>query len=75
MLIKLKELLRSLSAEELERVALACETTPDYLTEQVANGHRRASVGLAKRLVRELKDRGLTLSDVRPDVYADERAA
>lgn len=67
---KLKEVLRSLPPAELARVAREAETKPEYLTEQVANGHRKASVRLAKRLVKALPDR-LTLADVRPDIYAE----
>lgn len=67
---KLKAILGNLSEHELERVAQACGTTVTYLTEQIANGHRRASPRLAKALVSELAIFGLTLQDVRADIYA-----
>lgn len=72
---KLKNILANLNPEELERVAKACGTTVAYLKEQISNGHRKASVQLAKDLVRELEIFGLTLADVRQDIYGGERAA
>lgn len=66
---KLKTILGNLSEHERERVARACGTTVTYLTEHIANGHRRASPRLAKALVRELAICGLTLQDVRADIF------
>lgn len=73
MVEKLKEVLQQLPREALERVAAECQTTPEYLLEQVANGHRRASVRLARRLIQasDLVGR-VQLSDIRPDIWGAE---
>lgn len=73
---KLKEALKSLSGDELLTLAAECATDVEYLTEQVANGHRNASAGLAQRLVKHALLAGkVTLHDLRPDIYPQELAA
>ena len=70
----LKDVLKDLPRAEVERVAAAAGTTMAYLTEQLANGHRKPSVALAKRLVKALGDR-VSLADLRPDIYGDRVVA
>lgn len=71
---KLKEILNGMQREEIEAAAEAAGTTPEYLTEQLANGHRKAGIPLARRLVKALKGRA-KLSDIRPDIYEQEQSA
>jgi hypothetical protein len=76
MVEKLKVVLQQLPREAIERVASECKTTPEYLLEQVANGHRKASVRLARRLIQASDLAGLVeLSDIRPDIWGDESLA
>lgn len=67
---KLKEALKALPKDRIESIAKQAGTTPDYLTDQLANGHRRPSIKLAKKLVRALPG-ALVLADLRPDLLEE----
>ena len=63
--------------DELGKVALAANTTIEYLADQIGNGHRKPSPELALKLA-AASDGRLTLPALRPDLWgkaATERAA
>jgi hypothetical protein len=70
---KLKETLRGLPRRQVEAIARRAGTTAGYLTEQLANGHRRPSIRLAKRLIEEIPG-SLELKDLRPDIFEEGAA-
>lgn len=67
----IKDFISKFGREELEVIALAAGTTLIYLADQVANGHRKPSPELAKKLVAVSNGR-LTLPDLRPDLWGKE---
>lgn len=70
----LKETLRSIPRDELERIATEAGTTYVYLMEQVGGGHRQPSVGLTRRLV--AASGGLIpAQELLPELFADESKA
>lgn len=64
----IKDFIAKFGRDELAVVAKTAGTTLGYLSEQVANGHRRPSPELAFKLVTASKGR-LRLSDLRPDLW------
>lgn len=70
---KLKEALKGLERDQIERIALDAGTTYDYLVEQLANGHRKPSIKLARKLV-ELLPGDHSLRDLRPDIFGEQAA-
>lgn len=63
----LQQWLRDASPDERERVATAVQTSVAYLY-QLAGGHRRPGIDLAKRLASET---GVPRAALRPDVWGD----
>jgi len=66
--VRLNKRLKELGRERVEAIAEKADTTYEYLAEQLANGHRDASVKLARRLVKA-SDGDLVLADVREDLF------
>ena len=64
----IKDFIAMFGLDELDVVAKKAGTTLGYLCDQVANGHRKPSPELAKKLAAASKGR-ITLSDLRPDLW------
>ncbi len=68
----IKEFISKFGRDELAAVAKEAGTTLGYLSEQVANGHRKTSPTLAQKLSTASRGR-LGLSDLRPDLWAPRK--
>ena len=65
-----KEMWDELEGERQEKLAKRCNTTRDYLY-QVANGYRKPSPKLSRKLEQET---GIARVEFRPDVFGELRA-
>lgn len=50
------------------RLARAVNTNPGYIS-QIANGHRKAGLSVARRIA--AADRRISLGDLRPDIFGE----
>jgi plasmid maintenance system antidote protein VapI len=69
----LKDYFSTLDAKGRRDFAKKLGTSVAYLS-QLANGHRKASPEMARRMVKK-SDQVLTLSGIRPDIWDDSQAA
>lgn len=65
----LKHFLNTLTSEQREALAVQAQTSVGYL-DQLKGGHRKPGPALARRLVAASRG-GLTLADVRPDLWGE----
>ncbi|MCE3025758.1 hypothetical protein [Salinicola sp. DM10] len=70
---QLQDWLKRTTAEERETLAANAGTSVGYIW-QLAGGHRKASLGMAKRL-QEASFGELTIQGLRPDIFGDQKAA
>lgn len=70
---QLRGWLRRTSIPDREKIAGKAGTSAAYLW-QLAGGHRKASLEMAKRL-EEATNHELTIQGLRPDIFDDFRAA
>ena len=71
--MNIKQFIAAFGRGDLAVIAGKTGTTLGYLSEQVANGHRKPSPELAKKLVEASSGR-LTLFGLRPDLWPEEPA-
>ena len=69
--MNIKQFISAFGRDDLALIAKRAGTTLIYLSDQIANGHRKPSPKLARKLT-QASSGALTLSSLRPDIWPNE---